>query len=230
MRRPQAVDRRIAAGLLGAAALVVLLTAGFAAAPALLPAPDPAAARDLVAQMRAGEGRSWVATSDFTRTLANGRELRVATQEGRVPGLHVLAAGSSMTIDTATHTYSCTLVAGRSACHEQGNGRALPESDVLRVAIAAGAYGVSRLPSETIARERASCFRVLATGRGGLPDVGVETDLCLAADGVVLRDRVVRATGDVDERTVLQIRRGVDRAAVDALAQGFDPETGPGRR
>jgi len=231
VRRPQAFDRRLAAGLFSLAGIGVLLTAGLTSSPAVpLPEPDPGAARALVALMRAGEGQSWLSTYDFTRTLADGRRLRQTMQEGRSPELHVLAAGSAMTIQGPTRTYSCTLVDTGSACHQQATGRTLPESEVLRVAIAAGAYGVTRQAGATIAGEPASCFRVLATGRGGLPDVGVETDVCLAPDGIALRDRVVRATGAVDERTVRAIRRDVTTAEVEQLARGFDPESGSGPR
>jgi hypothetical protein len=231
VRRPQAFDRRLAAGLFSLAAIGVLLTAGFATSPELpLAPPDPGAARELVALMHAGEGKSWLITYDFTRTLANGRRLRQTMQEGRSPTLHVLTAGSAMTIESPTRTYSCTIVGNRSACHAATTGRTLPESEVLRVAIAAGAYGVTRRAGTTIAGEHARCFRVLATGRGGLPDVGVETDACLAPDGITLRDRVVRATGDVDERTVRVIRRDVSIADVEQLARGFDPERAPGAR
>jgi hypothetical protein len=225
VRRPQAFDRRLAAGLFSLAAVGVLLTAALSSAPTLaLPSPDPGAARELVALMRAGEGKSSLITYDFTRTLANGRRLRQTMQEGRSPELHVLSARSAMSIQTPTRTYSCTLVDTGSACHEETTGRTLPESEVLRVAIAAGAYGVTRQAGETIAGEHARCFRVLATGRGGLPDVGVETDVCVAADGITLRDRVVRATGDVDERTARAVRRDVSPADVEQLARGFDPE------
>ena len=229
MRRPQAFDRRLAAGLFSLSAIGVLLTAGLTTSPALpIARPDPRAARELVALMRAGEGKSWLITYDFTRTLADGRRLRQVMQDGRSPKLHVLTAGSAMTIETPTRTYSCTLVGAGSACHEETTGPTLPESEVLRVAIAAGAYGVTRQPKATIAGEPARCFRVLATGRGGLPDVGVETDMCLAPDGITLRDRVVRATGDVDERTALDVRRDVSTADVEQLARGFDPERAPG--
>jgi hypothetical protein len=225
VRRPQAFDRRLAAGLFSLVAIGVLLTAGLTSSPTLpLPLPDRGAARELVALMRAGEGKSWLITYDFTRTLANGRQLRQTMEEGRSPRLHVLSAGSAMTIESPTRTYSCTLVGAESACHEATKGRTLPESEVLRVAIAAGAYGVTRRAGATIAGEHARCFRVLATGRGGLPDVGVETDVCLATDGITLRDRVVHATGDVDERTVRVIRRDVATADVEQLARGFDPE------
>jgi len=228
VRRPQASDRRLAAGLFSLAAIGVLLTAGLTNTPdLLLPRPDPGAARELVALMRAGEGKTWLITYDFTRTIANGRRLRQTMQEGRSPELHVLAAGPAITIETPTRTYNCTLVDSGSACHEQHSGATLPESQVLRVAIAAGAYGVTREAGATIAGEHARCFRVLATGRGGLSGVGVETDACVAADGITLRDRVVRATGDVDERTVRTIRRDVSNADVEQLARGFDPDRPP---
>jgi hypothetical protein len=68
---------------------------------------------------------------------------------------------------------------------------------------------------------------VLATGHGGLPAVGVETDVCLAPDGVTLRDRIVRSTGDVDERTARAVRRDASPADVEQLARGFDPEHAP---
>ena len=230
MRRPQALDRRLAAGIGAAAALGLLITAGLASYPARLPTPDPAAARDLVGLLRAGEGRNRLATYDFTRTLANGRQLRATMREGRAARLHVLISGTAMSIDSPTRTYDCTLVGAQSACRETSAARTLPESEVLRVAVAAGAYGVTRLPATTIAGEPASCFRVLATGHGGLPALGVETDECLAADGISLRDRVVHTTGDVDERTATQVRRRVSAGEVEALAQGFDPEAGRPRR
>jgi len=224
VRRPQAFDRRLAAGLFSLAAIGVLVTAGLVSTPALPnPTPDPGAAREPVALMRAGEGKSWLITSDFTRTLRNGRRLRQTMQAGRSPQLHVLTAGSAMTIETPTRTYSCTLVDTGSACRETTTGRTLPESAVRRIAIAAGAYGVTREAGATIAGEHARCFRVLATGHGGLPAVGVETDVCLAPDGVTLTDRVVRATGDIDERTARGVRRDVSPADVEQLARGFDP-------
>lgn len=231
MRRPQAFDRRFAAGLFSLAAIGLLCTAGFTSSPTLpLPVPDPGAARELIAMLRAGEGESWLTTYDFTRTLASGRRLRQIMQEGRSPALHVLTAGSAMTIESPTRTYTCTLVDTGSACHEEATGPTLPESEVLRVAIAAGAYGVTRQAGATIAGEHARCFRVLATGRGGLPDVGVQTEVCGAADGITLRDRVVHTTGDVDERTARQVRRSVSTADVEQLARRFDPEyaRGPG--
>lgn len=233
MRRPQALDRRLAGGVFALAGIALLGTVGFASAPTPtrpLPAPDPVAARELVALMRAGERESWLVTSAFTRTLANGRKMSQTTREARNAKLHVLLAGPSMTIESPHRSYDCTLVGDRAGCSQGDSARTLPESEVLRVAVNAGAYGVTRLPGATIAGEPARCFRVLATGNGGLPDLGVETDLCLATDGISLRERVVHPTAVVDQREALSVERDVSTSDIEALARTFDPKAAKPRR
>jgi hypothetical protein len=64
---------------------------------------------------------------------------------------------------------------------------------------------------------------VLPTGTRVLPDIGNETEVCLAADGVALEERVVRPTGNTDERLATAVRRGVSTDEVQALARSFDP-------
>jgi hypothetical protein len=224
VRRPQALDRRLAALLFSLAAIGLLVTVGVAAAPPLpRPEPDAEALRDLVALMRAGERGRWIATYDFTRTLADGRSLGEIMREGRTPELHVLTAGTAMTIETRGRSYDCTLIEVRTGCTASDRARVLPESEVLRVAANAGVYGVSRAPARTIAGEHAECFRVLPTGPGVLPYVGNETDVCLAADGVALEERIARTTGDADDRIATAVERDVTTDEVRALARNFDP-------
>src|SRR5438128_1432094 len=77
-------------------------------APALaIPANDPAAARELVALMRAGERGRWIVEYDFTRRLAGGRVLREQGNEGRSDGWHVVITGTAMTIEHGDETSSC---------------------------------------------------------------------------------------------------------------------------
>jgi hypothetical protein len=209
---------------LGAIALVC--TVGIARSPGPAPVvnrPDPAAARELVALMRAGEGASWLATYDFTRTLANGSELRQVMREGRTPSLHVLYSGSAMTVERGNQTYVCNLVDDHSSCDATPGGRALPASEVLRVAVSVGAYAVHRLPGRVIAGQPAHCFRVFATGAATLPDLGSDTDTCLFTDGVPASQRIVRTTGAVDERVARSVRRGVRTSAIEALKRSFGP-------
>src|SRR6185503_10108220 len=133
-----------------------MCTAAFATAP--LPAVrarDPAAARDLVALMRSGERGGWIVTYDFTRTLANGRVLRQRATEGRSASWHVAILGPAMTIERGALTYSCALVGDRSGCSKTADRAALPESEVVRVAVASGSYDVVREPGTTIAGRRA---------------------------------------------------------------------------
>lgn len=221
----RAIDRRVAAGCFLVAAIVMLVTVVFASAP--VPETDrrdPAAARDLVALMRAGERGHWIASYDFTRTLENGRALRERMREGRTPALHVVINGSAMTVEHRDRTYECNLLHDRSGCQQATVGTSLPASEVLRIAVAAGAYSVVDRPGETIAGMQARCFRARATGRGGLPGLGVETEQCFAADGVPLRQVVVRAPGVVDEQVATSVRRRVTTGAVDALAKTFAPK------
>ena len=212
----------MAAGAFSLAAVALLCTASVARVPTVAPAPpDPRAARELVALMRAGEKGRWIVTYEFARTLAGGRVLRQPMQEGRAERLHVLVSGSSLTLESGPRAYECNRVEDRSECTPSETGRSLPAWAVLRVAVNVGAYGVRRESGETIDGQRATCFRVATTGRGYLPDLGTESDVCLATDGIVLRQRVARPSGDVDERVAQSVRRHVARGAVEALAQKF---------
>jgi hypothetical protein len=223
-RRRPAPDRRVAVLLFSLTAVVLVVTVGVAAAPSLpRPEPDAGAARELVALMRTGERRSWKVTYEFTRRLADGRALSEIMREARNDELHVLIAGSSMTIERANRSYECTLVKARAGCHESDRAHVLPESEVLRVAVNTHAYGVSRVPDRTIAGEPAHCFRVRPTGPGVLPDIGTETVMCVSDDGIALDERVVRTTGNTDRRVATAVERDVSTEQIRALAQSFDP-------
>jgi hypothetical protein len=223
-RRPEAgaVDRQVALGGLLLAAIALLCTVGFSDAP--LPevlVRDPAAARDLVSLMRSGERGRWIVQYDFTRTLADGRVLRQRGSEGRSASWHVVSQGAAMTIERGNRTYTCALIGDRSGCTKTADHAALPESEVVRVAVAAGAYDVVRMQDATIAGVKARCFRMRATGKGSLPDFGVETDRCLSGAGVPLRLFVVRPPGSVNEQVATRVRRRPTTAQVKALTVSF---------
>jgi hypothetical protein len=216
----------MAAGVFSLAAVVLVCVVSVARSPAPkveAEKPDPAAARDLVALMRAGEHGSWLARYEFTRTLANGRALRQALSEARNGRTHVLMSGSAMTVERNGRVHDCNLADDRASCHVSAGGRVIPASRVLGIAVAAGAYAVSRAPSTTIAGVQALCFRVLGTGRGMLPAIGIQTDACLSRAGVPLSQRVVRPAGDVDERVARSVRQRVSASAVLHLARSFGP-------
>jgi hypothetical protein len=214
----------MAAGTFGLAAVVLLGTVGVARASAPQPAargPNPA--RQLEALMRAGELGSWSVTYEFTRTLADGRVLREPEQEARDPSIHVLRSGSTMTVDKGAHSYDCNLTGTQFACTESATGTTLAPSDVLTVAVAAGAYDVTAASTIVIAAAPARCFRVLATGHGQLPDLGLETDMCFSSSGVPLLQRVIRASGDVDERIAQSVATPVTTRTIEATVEGLDP-------
>jgi len=224
----------MAAGTFGLAAVALLATVGAAhtasSSPTAAPqvaARGPDAARQLEQLMRAGELGSWSVTYAFTRTLADGRVLRQPEQEARDPSIHVLRSGSVMTVDRGAHSYDCNLTGTRFACTESAAGTALPPSEVLRVAVSVGAYDVTDVSPINIAGAPARCFRVLATGHGQLPDLGLETDMCFSAAGVPLLQRVVRASGDIDERVARSVVTPVTARTIEATVEGLDPNRAP---
>jgi hypothetical protein len=232
-RRPEAgaVDRRVAIGGLVLSAIALVCAVGFTNAP--LPeglVRDPAAARDLVALMRSGEQGRWIVEYDFTRTLADGRVLRQRGNEGRSASWHVVIQGTGMTIERGNLTYTCARLGDGFGCTKTSDHAALPESEVVRVAVAAGAYDVVRMQAATIAGIRARCFRMRATGQGSLPDFGVETDRCLSDEGVPLRLFVVRPPGNVNEQVATRVRRRATTAQVKALTTSNASESPVGQR
>jgi len=224
-----AVDRRVAIGGFSLVAIGLVCVVAFARAPLpavrahgpVTPANDPAAARELVALMRAGERGRWIVQNDFTRSLTDGRELRQRGEEGRSGGWHVIITGTAMTIEHGEESSSCDLVGAEYGCRKDPGGRVLPESTVVRVVVDSGAYNVERLPDMTIAGVQAHCFRMSATGQGSLPDYGARTDRCLSDDGVPLRLVVVRPTSVVEEHlaTSLTLRATTKQVKALALAQ-----------
>ena len=109
-------------------------------------------------------------------------------------------------------------------CTQVGRGKVLPASEVVRVAVAAGAYDVTPAARRQIAGDRTRCFRVRASGRGYLPDLGSETDVCLATDGVPLQS-APRARRPVTSTSACAraVDRQVTTRTIEALAAGFGP-------
>jgi len=221
----------MAAVALGLAAVVMFATVALmrTSGPAVA-AHDPNAARDLEILMRAGELGSWSVSYQFTRTLADGSVMRETMQEARDPSLHVLRAGSAMTIDKDGRSYDCNLVAAQFACTEAGAGPVLAPSEVLRVAVSVGAYTVDEGATTMLAGAPAQCFRVLGTGHGQLPDFGVETDLCYTAAGIPLRQRIMRSSGTVDERVAHAFADGVTARTIDAIVGAVEVNRTPGQQ
>jgi hypothetical protein len=126
-----------------------------------------------------------------------------------------------MTIERGDRIEECNIVAKRSSCHTSTRTGVVPASEVLRVAIDTGAYDVTRRPNATIAGVAAQCFLVRATGHGLLPDIGTETEACLSERGIPLSQRVVRTTGDTDQRVARSVRAGVNADEIERLQRSF---------
>jgi len=212
---------------------VVLALAIFVAivsAPApdpLVSAGDPQAARDLVALMRAGEHATYVAQYTFTRIDLSHDHFTATQYEARAPEGELLRDGPNLTIDWKGKGLDCALVNGSASCAARAVASGLPESEVLRVAVDAGIYNVTRAPDATIAGEAARCFVVrAAVPNRQLPnDFGTETDTCYDASGVPLRAQ--RYTDQLNELEAVRVVHRFDAAALQPLLAGFDRTAPP---
>lgn len=183
---------------------------------------DPKAATDLVARMRAGEHVDDIADYAFTRQRADGGKLRSTITVARWGNAVYTRAGDSLDVVGTKHSYHCQRADGKGGCFEVATQSTLPPSAVIEVAVRERAYAVSRLPDENIAGERAKCFRVRSTsGRVALTDLGADTLLCFAADGILLMS-VVDGAHSVDTQKATRVRRAPDDAALTKLLADFD--------
>ena len=220
--KPRRLDRSIAAIAALVAGIVLAASAARAGAPVpALAANDPRAAAELVALMARGEHVSYVAEYAFTRHEPSGATLPATTYYAQGPRSSLTRSAGTLTIDTASTSYNCQLVGAQASCFTSPAQHALPDSQVLAVAIKAAPYDVVQTHGASIAGEHAECFTVRAHDlRRQLPDFGRELDLCLAADGVPLRRRVVSQV--TDESVAAQVVRRFDDAALRPVLAGFE--------
>ncbi len=183
---------------------------------------DPQAARDAIALMQAGEHATYVAEYAFTRADAAGHRFTATQFEARAAGGVLIRAGTTLTIDWKSRGFDCVLAGGKTGCLARAVATGLPESEVLRVAVGAGFYDVTRGADTTIAGEAARCFVIRAHRLDKqLPnDFGTETDACFDAQGVPLRTR--RYTDQLNAREAVHVDHRFDAATLRPLLAGFD--------
>ncbi len=186
---------------------------------------DPKAAADLVALMQRGERATFVADYVFTRTKGAGSTLSSDYSEARNQRFHLTRSESSLDIDTADRHYDCELVDEQPSCSASQLIKTVPASEVLRIAVALGAYDVVSAGSRDVNGEPTRCFQVRAhEANHALPGLGFETDTCYTPDGIRADTRV---RSDVVERWVARrILRTFDAATIAPVLSGFD-QTAP---
>lgn len=206
-------DRWAATALFLAAAAVMSVTAALSEPPVRRPRVehDAQAFVELTRLLDAGERASWIVEYDYARTLAGGRTTTARVSHARGDRVRVTRDATSADVVLGRTAYHCTVAGGEVQCLAMPRDErpALSTADVVRTVVDLRAYAVARLPDETLAGERARCFRVLAV-RGLLPALGSETVYCLADDGVLLRRRVAGPVR-TDEWTAAGVERGPPR-------------------
>jgi hypothetical protein len=208
-----------------AAAAMLVATLFGDIAPPLAARRDPKAAADLVALMQRGERATYVADYVFTRSNGSGSVFASDYSEARNQRFHVTRAESSLDIDSATRHYDCELVDDQPSCTTAPLVKTVPASEVLRIAVALGAYDVVSTGSRDVNGEPTRCFQVRAhDANHALPGLGFETDTCYTSDGIRADTRV---RSGVDERWVARrILRTFDAATIAPVLSGFD-QTAP---
>jgi hypothetical protein len=216
------IDRAAAATVFAIAAASMLLATLFGSiAPPLAARRDPKAAAELVALMQRGERASFVADYVFTRSHGPGPVFSSDYSEARDRRFHVTRSGSSLDIDSATRHYDCELVDEQPSCHTSPLVKTVAASEVLRIAVALGAYDVVSVGNRDVNGESTRCFQVRAHDQNhALPGLGFETDTCYTPEGIRADTRV---RSDVTERWVARrIVRTFDAATIAPVLSGFD--------
>ncbi len=218
------MDRRIACAAFGLAVLILAPVAAFSdVSEPLLARRDPEAALELFQLLRAGEHADYIVDFTFTRVRASdGQRLPSSTTEARYGHALLTRGGGTLTVELPTVVYDCQEVDGRSSCAKRPPTESMPPSEAIGLKMALGAYDAVRLADATIAGEVAQCFRVRARSpRDEQLGLGSESILCLAADGVPLRSRVVGPLS-TDDRVAVRVRRNIDEAALAPVLAGYD--------
>ena len=184
------------------------------------PRPIRGPARELVALMRVGErGAGRRATSS-----------RAPSPAARVPSADERSARSSVARDRGGQCDDRRARRPQLRLHDRGRAglvhAAARTAGRARVGGGADRGGGGRVRRAPPARGhgRRGPRAVLSGaehGRGLLPDLGTETESCFSAAGVPLDQRVVRPSGDRDERIARSVHAGAGRQAVEALERSF---------
>jgi hypothetical protein len=221
------VDRSAAATVFGVAAAAMLVATMVGdIAPPLAARRDPRAAAELVALMQRGERSTFVADYVFTRSTGPGPAFSSDYSEARNDRFHVTRSGSSLDIDTATRHYDCELVEEQPSCSAQPLEKTVAASEVLRIAVALGAYDVTSTGDRNVSGEQARCFQVRAHDADhALPGLGFETDTCYTADGVRADTRVRSEV--VEQWVARRIVRSFNAATIAPILSGFDQTAPP---
>ena len=187
---------------------------------------DPKAAADLVALMQRGERATFVAQYLFTRSNGPGAVFSSDYSEARNQRFHVMRSGSSLDIDSANRHYDCELVDEKPSCSTSPLVKTVAASEVLRIAVALGAYDVVSTGDRDVNGEPTRCFQVRTRDENhALPGLGFETDTCYTPDGIRADTRV---RSDVVERWVARrILRTFDAATIAPVLSGFDRTAPP---
>jgi hypothetical protein len=193
------------------------------------PRGDQQARAELLGLLERADRTSWKIDVRFSRRLASGRSLSGDGTEINAPPDHLIASFGSLSGVYHGRAIDCSVTASGPNCSPSSRPGSptttTGPSTAARVRTVTGSliddYEVHRLPSAELARERARCFRLVATKSATKLAFGNRTDYCLAPDGVPLRLVTVNA-GSTDRQDTTRVHRDAGQRDLAALILGFD--------
>jgi len=178
---------------------------------------------ELVAVFEQGRRATWYAEFKFERRLRNGQNIATDESEVNRPPDHVAAGLGGIGGIRNGHRIACDNVNNQQVCAPNGPAASFDADVAERVANLSAAleppnhwYRVERGAAQTIAGERARCYRLRRIVLVPAPPYGEQTVLCFGRDGVPLRVRTERIEG-TDDRVATVVRHTVTDADFDTV-------------
>lgn len=187
---------------------------------------DGRARAEMLRLFDAGDRATWKAQFRFRRRVTSGGQLHGTMTELNRPPDHLTSAFGTLSGEYHGQEVACSKTAETVACDtlppvrdDEGPAAALA-SLVALTATPHRVYAVQEAGSHSIAGERATCFRLVWTGRVRIQPYGRNSEYCFARDGVPVRVSLEHDRA-VDVREASSIDRVVTDADVESLLQPY---------
>jgi hypothetical protein len=228
-------DRWLAAFAVLVTALVLLVTIALSdGKPAVGPEPSPAAVRaaehrarrDLLDRLRRGASATAKVDYAFRRSTRRG-PLRAEIVEVDRPPDHLRTGFGGVTGTWRGRQVDCSSSPAGKVCAPSGpaepaDQQAARALSTLNALSDPGVhwYTVRATGRTRVAGEATHCFLLTATQRARRDVYGRSTELCVTRDGLILANKVIRATA-IDATTAVRVTRRVTDADLAGLLAGY---------
>ncbi len=206
----QARDRRLARWVLLVNAAAVLVVTAAVESPAIRlaeVADDPYAYAELLARALDSDQVGYAATVDFERQV-DDRLVEQRIEVAKIPSASIEVDERSAVLRSDDREWTCFDADEEWTCAEttdQRTGITIGGAGLVVAAAGSGDYRFERRGDRTVDDVLASCFGILLVGTRPVAGIGRETELCFAADGLLVFVR--RATlASIDTQALVDVQ------------------------